>query len=260
MLRRTTCRVCNATISREDIDQANSIAVCHNCGTVTRLNAPDDKPKSAPAAAFQDFSPRGDARHRRATANMTAFLPEGIEQALDHEALKITLRREAMYGSVVGAVAMLGMMGFFGLIFFSQFIGPAVSYGFRGGFAMSPFVLFMVGIFLLIAYTGLTTLLNRVEITISPDRIHTRSLPLPTLNYASVNPADILQVYCRDRLHQSKNSTWKTYEVRAILNGGRHVNIVTGLGDAMPALYIEEAIEDYLNLTDAPVTGELRRR
>jgi hypothetical protein len=50
-----------------------------------------------------------------------------------------------------------------------------------------------------------------------------------------------------------------TYNVCAVLKGGQRVTLLSSLPEIDQALFVEQAVEEYLGIEDRPVGGELPR-
>ena len=108
-----------------------------------------------------------------------------------------------------------------------------------------------------IAYTALAGWLNRTRITVDQGRISVRHGPLPWLGNKDLDGSTMKQLYSKEKISRGRNSTSVTYEVHAITTNGRNEKLLSGLETSEQALYIEQEIERYLRIEDAPVRGQI---
>ena len=122
------------------------------------------------------------------------------------------------------------------------------------------FLFFPIEVLVIIGltYYALAGWFNRTHIFVSHDRILVRHRPLPFLGNKTLSASDIKQLYAKKKISRRlEGDTSVTYEVHAITHGGRNVKLVRGLDSSEQALFIEQEIEKYLGIQDAPVKGEL---
>jgi hypothetical protein len=108
-----------------------------------------------------------------------------------------------------------------------------------------------------ITYTALTGWINRTRIRVDQGRISVRHGPLPWLGNKDLDGSTLKQLYSKEKVSRGRNSTSITYEVHAITNTGKNVKLVSGLESSEQALYIEQEIERYFGIEDAPVRGQI---
>ena len=126
------------------------------------------------------------------------------------------------------------------------------------------FPLIHVGVGVGLIYSALAGFFNHTHIFVSPLLMEVRHRPLPWLGNKKVDATELKQLYAKDKISKSHDGdgvgrTTVTYEVRAVTNGGQNIRIVGGLATQEQALAIEQQIEKYLKLKDAPVPGEVRK-
>ncbi|MBW2457050.1 MAG: hypothetical protein JRI68_21220 [Deltaproteobacteria bacterium] len=108
-----------------------------------------------------------------------------------------------------------------------------------------------------IGYRALAGLLNRTIVAVTPTALTVRHTPLPWLGKRDLAADELTQLYCMDKVHQTKQGSRTSYEVHAALANGSSLSIVKGLTDLGQALYIEQEVEKALNIEDVAVPGEL---
>lgn len=98
---------------------------------------------------------------------------------------------------------------------------------------------------------------NRTHIFVSHGKIAVHHRPILWWGNKELESSNLKQLYVKEKISQSRNSTSVTYEVHAITHNGRNIKLVTGLETSEQALYIEQEIEKYLGIEDIPVKGEI---
>jgi hypothetical protein len=77
-------------------------------------------------------------------------------------------------------------------------------------------------------------------------------------NTQKIKSETAAQIYCKEHISRGKNGTTTTYQVRAATHAGVQEKLVESLDSSDQALFLEQEIERFLNIKDAPVVGELR--
>lgn len=131
-----------------------------------------------------------------------------------------------------------------------SFDSPLASY-------MTLFPLIHVAAGVGLAYTALAGWLNRTRIAVDQGRISVRHGPLPWLGNKDLDGSTLKQVYSKEKISRGRNSTSTTYEVHAITASGKNEKLLSGLETSEQALYIEQEIERYFRIEDAPVRGQI---
>ncbi len=121
------------------------------------------------------------------------------------------------------------------------------------------FPLIHVGAGVVIAYIALTGWFNRTQVTVGQGRLGVRHGPLPWPGNKEIDAHDVKQLYGKEKISRSRNSTTVTYELRAVTKSGRTIKLLGGLESQEQAIFIEQKIEKYLRIKDAPVPGEIYR-
>jgi len=121
------------------------------------------------------------------------------------------------------------------------------------------FPLLHVGVGVGITYYALAGWFNRTHIYVGQGRIGVRHGPLPWPGNKEINAIDVKQLYAKEKVSRSEDSTSVTFELRVVTKGGRNVKLVGGLETQEQAIFIEQKIEKHLRIEDAPVAGEIRK-
>ncbi|MBT5229924.1 MAG: hypothetical protein HOM11_06560 [Methylococcales bacterium] len=107
-----------------------------------------------------------------------------------------------------------------------------------------------------ITYYTVATWLNKTYIYVSKTNFVVFHKPLPWFGKCEIPVNDLKQLYVKEKVRHNKNGTSVSYELHAILQSGKNKKLVTGLSDDTQALFIEQAIEQYLDIQNQPVKGE----
>ena len=108
-----------------------------------------------------------------------------------------------------------------------------------------------------VTYYALTGWFNVTDITATRQDITVKHKPLPWLGNKTINARDIKQLYGKEKVTTNRNSTSVSYEIHVITHSGADTTLVTGLETSQQALFIEQEIEKFLNIKNAPVRGEI---
>ncbi|HAS8565774.1 TPA: hypothetical protein I7774_22165 [Vibrio vulnificus] len=116
-----------------------------------------------------------------------------------------------------------------------------------------PWLYLSVGLFLV--YFCLACWLNKSTFKVSEKSLSISHGPLPWFGNKKIETRLIKQLFVKEvtSLHTST-----TYELLGIYWSGQQVKLLVGLDDAGPARFLEKEIEEYLNINDEPVEGEVK--
>ena len=124
-------------------------------------------------------------------------------------------------------------------------------------FVLFPLLHVAVGIGL--TYYVIASWFNTTHITVNNLELGVAHRPLPWIGSKKILSGNLAQLYSKEKVSRtSKGGRSVTYEVRANTKDGRNIKIVSGLENQEQALYIEQQIEQYLNIEDARVRGEFK--
>jgi hypothetical protein len=229
-----TCKRCGAAIREVDVDAKLGLAKCSHCGTVFAL-AGLPRPQENDAAVRQ---------------RLPVPMPKELQVSTSGGALQITRRWfSAQYVFLIFfAVVWNGFMVFWHVMAWSS-----------GSRFMSLFGLLHTGVGLFLIYYTLAGLVNRTEVRVESGRLSVEHYPLPWPGGKQVQAAAIKQIYCTERVNNTKNGVRYRYEVHAVMGDSAKEKLLDGLNDPEQALYIEQELERYLGIQDQAVRGELPR-
>lgn len=223
------CPYCGTDIPAADINLERMVAKCAGCSAVFSF---EDQLDAAP-------SPR----------RMELPLPKGL--VVDRQGYELAITRRWLSAK------------FFFLVFFCMFwdgflcVWYSIALSQRA-WIMALFALGHTAVGLGLTYYTLAGFLNRTLIRVGPSQIGVSHGPLPWWGNRQLNSSSIAQVFCKERVTRGKTTTI-SYEVLAATHAGTQEKLVDGLDNSDQALYLEQEIERFLNIKDAPMVGELQK-
>jgi hypothetical protein len=216
----------------EDLDVARGLVKCSYCQALMTLPA-----SAAPGPAFR---PRPEAP-----------LPSRVSVADTGAGVELRLRwfTPVFLFLLAFCVAWDGFLVFW------------YSLAMREGapWIMAVFPLLHVAAGAALTYVTLTGFVNSTVVRVDRGRLSVRHGPLPWAGNRDYADGEVEQLYCKERVQRGKRSEQTTYEVWAVLAGGRSVKLLSAVGGDEQALFLEQRLERALGLQDRPVAGELAR-
>ncbi len=220
------CRNCGSQLTPANFSPQLMAARCPHCAALFAIALPDK---------------------RQAYRRPEVSLPKRFHLHRGTDALVITRR-------------WLDSKAYF-LLFFAIFwngfliVWHAISIS-QGMWIMSLFGLIHTGVGLVLIYTVLAMFLNSTVIRASADAMEVKTGPLKWKGDKQLPSAEVVQLYCMEKVTRGRNGSSSDYRVDAVLRDNRRETLIHGLPDPDQALFIEQQIEQYLGIEDHPVTGE----
>jgi hypothetical protein len=128
--------------------------------------------------------------------------------------------------------------------------------GFMWGMLLFPLLHVAVGVGL--TYAALCTFLNNTVIRVSDGELSVRHGPLLCTGNCNVLTAEIKQLFCTEKKTRGEDSIHRTYIVVALKHDDTKADVITGLDDLNQAWFIEQLLEEHLEITDQRVPEEIR--
>ena len=228
------CKECGKPIPAIDINITSLMAKCVNCNSVF---------------SFEDKS--------RVRIQNTAFdtkramvpMPKGINLNEKNGQLEIEVSWFRLSNIFLTFFTMLWDSFMFGWFY------SAIS---NGEFLMVLFGSLHGAVGVYLTYRVLSGYVNKTLITVSRQSLSVKIGPLPWPGNISIPSSEMAQLYSKRVITQGKNST-TSYEVHGIRKNGTHLALVKSLERSEEAFYLEQKIEDFLQIEDEPVRGEISR-
>ena len=145
----------------------------------------------------------------------------------------------------------------------SVFLLGGIFGAFQGAGAMAlPFMLIpglfgVIGFF--ITYYTICCFVNTTTIRVNQGELSVSHGPLPWFGGVTMPAGEVMQFYVSEQVHHHKRSVSYTYSVEMYLRSGIRQKLVENLEDAGQALYIEQQLEQHLQIADQRVMGEIPR-
>lgn len=81
--------------------------------------------------------------------------------------------------------------------------------------------------------------------------------PVPWLGNLTLNSRDLEQFYVVQREHNNRNGSYYRYNLNAVTRDHREVVVLKGLETVDQGLFLEQSLEELLNIRDPAVAGEV---
>jgi len=121
-------------------------------------------------------------------------------------------------------------------------------------------VIVLVVASLFVIYYSLAKLMNTTKISVSRHEIKVNHSPIPISKNLVLKKEDVTQLYVtQHRIGHRYYLYATTYQINAILTNKDIITLVKGIQRPEQGRFIENKIEDFLDITDIHVEGELSK-
>ena len=121
-------------------------------------------------------------------------------------------------------------------------------------------VILLLSAMLIIFYYSLAKLVNSTKIHVTHQEIDVRHGPIPFGKNLILKKQDVTQLYVtQHRIGHRYYLYATTYQINVILTNKDVITLVKGLHSPEQGRFIENKIEDFLDITDIHVEGELKK-
>lgn len=125
-------------------------------------------------------------------------------------------------------------------------------------FTIPVIILIIVSFFVM--YYSMAKLINTTQIRVSQQEIKVQHRPVPFSSNLTLKKEDVTQLYvAQHRVGHRYYMYASTYQINAVLANKEVVTLVKGLHYPQQGRFIENKIEDFLDITDIHVDGELAK-
>lgn len=232
-MQQLTCPTCGKLVPAENVNIQAAIAKCDGCHAVFGIG--DQVPRMGNAAA----APRPRVP-----------LPPGL--TVDDLGSELTITRSWWTWT---ALFMVFFCIFWNGIVF-VFIGAGI---FSGQWLMALFPIIHATVGICLAYYTLACFINTTQIKAARGMIQIAHGPLPWWGNHELQAHDVTQLFCLEQVHRGRRGSVSfTYEVIARLKSRETFTLLTGLSDPPQALFIEQALENHLQIRDEYIPGSIR--
>jgi hypothetical protein len=121
------------------------------------------------------------------------------------------------------------------------------------------FPIFHVIIGAALTYYTVAGFVNTTTVELDRSHLTIRHAPLPWRGGLDLDVSALRQLYCEEHLHRSKNGPRPSYTLSAVLKDGSKKKLLADLDEADVPRYLEQQVEAWLGLRDAPVAGQMTR-
>jgi DNA-directed RNA polymerase subunit RPC12/RpoP len=109
-----------------------------------------------------------------------------------------------------------------------------------------------------LTYSTLCGFFNRTVLEVTREELAIWFDPLPWGGEKTIKVSDLKQLYCKEKVTRGENSTTRQYQLFAVTQDNKQVQLVSNLDSPDVAVFIEQQIERWLKIGDRPVSGEYR--
>ncbi len=238
------CHACGAVMSGSSFDRRLGVVVCDHCGAMFDLTRRSTR-EAVPPPSLHASTPPPDER-------APVALPERFSVSRrGRSSLTVQWRWFQPFFAMLMGFALL-WLGIIATWYHNALQVP--------GAPMAAFVvpLLHLGVGIGLGYYGLAGLLNHTKLTCTQGMLKVRHGPLPWFPQPTIRVRDLEQLYVERKVHHHKKTTTVTWNLLAVTRDHRGLPVVNGLDSPQQALWLEQEIEEMLDIRDRPVAGEYR--
>lgn len=238
------CKSCGAAMRGTDFDRRLGVVVCSHCGAIFDLTKRTDR-----SAFTGELGPVSDAPP---PDRAPVALPErfSVDRVGDRS---LVVRWRWFQPTALFLLAFAVAWDAFLVFWYGMALtGPDTPW------LMVVFPLAHVAVGVAITYTSLASLLNQTRLVCTKGVLKVRHGPLPWYPQPTLPVRDLEQLYVQREVKHSKNGTTVKWHLRAVTRAHTGQPVVKGLDTLQQALWLEQELEDMLDIRDRPVAGEYR--
>jgi len=228
-----TCPKCNHFISGKDINVEKTIAKCGHCDHVFGFSYDSSSSSLVPEP----------------------IIPEGIEELRLKSELDISLKWLSTT-SKAGRAFYLVFTSFWNLIVLPFAVGAVLT----GNWGILLFLSLHLAVGIGLLWYLASIYLNRTSINVTKHHIKVRTFPLrhPFWKSKNIETSNLQQLYVSKYVQSTSNGVSNyAYALYAILKTGEKVSLIRGM-TLETQVYIEKAIEEYLDIKNTKVPDEVK--
>lgn len=237
------CKKCGKQVLAEDMNLEMALAKCRGCSSVFSILDSLQENASPGAATKADRLP--------------APMPKGYKIEEIGRELTITYR-----WFTLAAFALLFFCVFWdGFLVVWYVIGlKGLTSGEMGGMAIAMllFPILHVAVGIGLTYAVICMFLNRTEIRVIGGELTIWHGPVPCPGKCRIPTSDIKQLFVTEKTHHGKHGTRYSYDVNAMKQDDTKQKLIGNLQDVQQALFLEQKLEQHLEIVDQRVPGEVQ--
>lgn len=237
-----TCPDCCRAVEAEDLNINSLIGKCSNCNSVFSI-------ADQLGGMVQENKPSDQSMDKRPSVAK----PDSL--TIDNNG--ITLSINYRWSSIVARLFLTFFCAFWDT-FMIVWFGISISTG-EWGMAAFGSIHGLVGVGL--TYTCAAMWVNSTNIKVDASELSVVHGPLPWPGALSLNPSELKQLYTVEIISRNSRGSGSTYsyELQCRTEEGKRIKLVTGLQSIEHCLYLEQQIEEFLEIEDKAERGEVSR-
>lgn len=249
------CTTCGARIPAEDMNLDRMVAKCRICNTVFGIGEQLSAEGAAPRHRRRPFV--GLPERMTILADDRALANPGDYRHVPGKGGDLVIRRR--WFQPAKHLTMLFFCVFWDgfLAFWYSTLLTVDEKGGGPGLVFYLFPLLHVSVGIGLTYSAIAGLFNTTLVGIRGEDFFVRHGPIPWRGNRTLPARTITQLFCEEKVSRSKDGDMRTYNLSAILEGGQRVALVTGLPTVDQALFLEQTLEERLEIVDVEVGGEI---
>ncbi len=227
------CKRCESVVSESNINRDEKVANCQRCGALFSFEETDRKTLLPPKEKI-------------------LIEPKGIH--IENRGIDLLISSK-MDGFAKGFFTFFSL--FWNAIVF-VFVFTALA---SKNYEILLFISIHLTVGLAIAYYTISLYINKYEIIVDKRHLKTQYGPMkfPFKKTHYVESGLIKQVFCQKYVAGTVNNVPQfSFKVSIYKNDTATIDLLKGLKSYNQALYIEQQIESFINIIDAPIEGEYR--
>lgn len=232
------CKTCGEAIPAHDINIELAIAKCARCHSVFRF--------------AEELLP---VANRPAEPARELAMPRGI--MVDEWGSELNIVRRWFHPTLYFLVFFCLFWNGFLVVWYSLALFAIPDDEGRWLALLFPLLHVAVGVGL--AYYTLCGFVNRTTISIGSGELRLRHHPLPWPGNRRLPVIDLDQLYCTEHVSRNKNGTSVTYSLNALMRDGDKATLLASVSEPLQVLFLEQKIENFLQIPDRYVPGEMRK-
>jgi len=231
------------------LDRRLGVVVCDHCGAIFDLTRREDRSEAPKRAQESGDKPRPD--------RAPVALPKHFQVQRISDRRLVVRWRWFQPSAILLLIFAIAWNSFLVGWYQTAMVGPNTDWG---------AILFPIGHVaagVVITYSALSKLLNHTVLTCvrgasGKGVMKVRHGPMPWFPQPTIPTQDLEQLYVERKVSHRKNSTTVTWNVLAVTRDHSGLPLIKGLDTLQEALWLEQEIEEVLDIRDRPVAGEYR--
>jgi predicted RNA-binding Zn-ribbon protein involved in translation (DUF1610 family) len=216
---------------------------CPSCGEKNKIKEGADRFTCAHCGSEQAVAP---------AASQRVAAPDSVEISQGQDGAWRISRRVFAEKHIFMAFFTVGW-GFFIIFWYSGMTSGSPAPG------LVLFSIIHVASTFYLAYATLAGFLNRTVIELNRETLRVFHEPVWWPGAKTLPITAVQQFFSKEKVRRFDNDTRITYELYALLQNDRQARLISGMETPDEARFFEQQLEEWLHLTDRPVSGEYRQ-